>query len=203
MAPTSTHAVGVQGCLHADICPIRHRQRCTDGVLLCSDWVAEQRAAMAAAEAAAAAGGTIVEDEEDELVGPQLPEAAPGDRGNWGGALRPGMHSIVLQMFALRNISALRPSLKPASYVPRTNTCCLRACLRYVSDWLPCCESAGEGAAMAAYVQSGKRIPRRGEVGLRADEIERFESLGYVMSGSRHNRMNAIRIRKENQARRP
>ena len=59
----------------------------------------------------------------------------------------------------------------------------------------------GEGAAMAAYVQSGKRIPRRGEVGLRADEIERFESLGYVMSGSRHNRMNAIRIRKENQAR--
>ena len=54
---------------------------------------------------------------------------------------------------------------------------------------------------MAAYVQSGKRIPRRGEVGLRADEIERFESLGYVMSGSRHNRMNAIRIRKENQAR--
>ena len=56
---------------------------------------------------------------------------------------------------------------------------------------------------MAAYVQSGKRIPRRGEVGLRADEIERFESLGYVMSGSRHNRMNAIRIRKENQARLP
>jgi hypothetical protein len=56
---------------------------------------------------------------------------------------------------------------------------------------------------MAAYVQSGKRIPRRGEVGLRADEIERFESLGYVMSGSRHNRMNAIRIRKENQVRPP
>lgn len=52
---------------------------------------------------------------------------------------------------------------------------------------------------MAAYVQTGKRIPRRGEVGLRADEIERFESLGYVMSGSRHNRMNAVRIRKENQ----
>ena len=56
---------------------------------------------------------------------------------------------------------------------------------------------------MAAYVQTGKRIPRRGEVGLRADEIERFETLGYVMSGSRHNRMNAVRIRKENQVRQP
>ncbi|KAK9908297.1 hypothetical protein WJX75_005676 [Coccomyxa subellipsoidea] len=57
----------------------------------------------------------------------------------------------------------------------------------------------GEGEAMAAYVQSGKRIPRRGEVGLTADQISSFEDLGYVMSGSRHSRMNAIRIRKENQ----
>lgn len=52
---------------------------------------------------------------------------------------------------------------------------------------------------MAAYVQSGKRIPRRGEVGLSAGEIQKFEGLGYIMSGSRHSRMNAIRIRKENQ----
>ncbi|CAM8994730.1 unnamed protein product [Rhodiola kirilowii] len=57
----------------------------------------------------------------------------------------------------------------------------------------------GEGDAIAQYVQQGKRIPRRGEVGLSADEITKFESLGYVMSGSRHQRMNAIRIRKENQ----
>ncbi|KAJ6352411.1 hypothetical protein OIU76_001606 [Salix suchowensis] len=57
----------------------------------------------------------------------------------------------------------------------------------------------GEGDAIAQYVQQGKRIPRRGEVGLSADEIQRFENLGYVMSGSRHQRMNAIRIRKENQ----
>ncbi|KAF3495667.1 hypothetical protein DY000_02056926 [Brassica cretica] len=57
----------------------------------------------------------------------------------------------------------------------------------------------GEGDAIAQYVQQGKRIPRRGEVGLNADEIQRFEDLGYVMSGSRHQRMNAIRIRKENQ----
>lgn len=32
-----------------------------------------------------------------------------------------------------------------------------------------------------------------------ADEIERFEDLGYVMSGSRHARMNAVRMRKEGQ----
>ncbi|PRW59856.1 UPF0396 -like [Chlorella sorokiniana] len=57
----------------------------------------------------------------------------------------------------------------------------------------------GEGQAMAAYVQAGKRIPRRGEVGLDSTEIEKFEQIGYVMSGSRHSRMNAVRIRKENQ----
>ena len=57
----------------------------------------------------------------------------------------------------------------------------------------------GEGDRMAAYVQSGKRIPRRGEVGLSSDQISKFETLGYVMSGSRHSRMNAVRIRKENQ----
>lgn len=57
----------------------------------------------------------------------------------------------------------------------------------------------GEGAAMAAYVQDGKRIPRRGEIGLTSNEIEAFEQVGYVMSGSRHRRMEAVRLRKENQ----
>merc|ERR1711959_563732 len=57
----------------------------------------------------------------------------------------------------------------------------------------------GEGDAIAAFVQSGERIPRRGEVGLTTDQIEAFEDLGFVMSGSRHRRMNAVRIRKENQ----
>ncbi|KAG2279926.1 hypothetical protein Bca52824_051146 [Brassica carinata] len=42
----------------------------------------------------------------------------------------------------------------------------------------------GEGHAISQYVQQGKHIPRRGEVVLNADEIQR---------------MNAIRIRKENQ----
>merc|ERR1712066_735164 len=57
----------------------------------------------------------------------------------------------------------------------------------------------GEGDAMAEYVKSGMRIPRRGEVGITAEAIENLASLGYVMSGSRHRRMNSVRIRKENQ----
>ncbi|KAL7636204.1 UNVERIFIED_CONTAM: hypothetical protein RMT77_012961 [Armadillidium vulgare] len=57
----------------------------------------------------------------------------------------------------------------------------------------------GEGAAMAAFIAEGKRIPRRGEIGLTSDEIEQFENVGYVMSGSRHRRMEAVRLRKENQ----
>ena len=43
----------------------------------------------------------------------------------------------------------------------------------------------GEGAAMAAYIAEGKRIPRRGEIGLESEEIVAYEEAGYVMSGSR------------------
>jgi NF-kappa-B-activating protein C-terminal domain len=57
----------------------------------------------------------------------------------------------------------------------------------------------GEGQAIAQYVQNNLRIPRRGEIGYSGDDIEHFETSGYVMSGSRHQRMNAVRIRKENQ----
>ncbi|KAL0590054.1 hypothetical protein ABG067_001694 [Albugo candida] len=57
----------------------------------------------------------------------------------------------------------------------------------------------GEGAAIAQFVQKNMRIPRRGEVGWNGQEIEQLEDLGYVMSGSRHKKMNAVRIRKENQ----
>ncbi|XP_035223541.1 NKAP family protein CG6066-like [Stegodyphus dumicola] len=52
---------------------------------------------------------------------------------------------------------------------------------------------------MAAYVAEGKRIPRRGEIGLTSEQIQAFEAVGYVMSGSRHRRMEAVRLRKENQ----
>ncbi|WFD05370.1 hypothetical protein MVES1_000700 [Malassezia vespertilionis] len=57
----------------------------------------------------------------------------------------------------------------------------------------------GEGMAMASYVQDGKRIPRRGEIGLDTERIQALERAGYVMSGSRHQAMNAVRTRKENQ----
>lgn len=57
----------------------------------------------------------------------------------------------------------------------------------------------GEGKALAEFVKKNERIPRRGEVGYDGDKIGEFESLGYVMSGSRHRRMEAVRKRKENQ----
>ena len=38
-----------------------------------------------------------------------------------------------------------------------------------------------------------------GEIGLTSEEISTFEDSGYVMSGSRHRRMEAVRLRKENQ----
>lgn len=57
----------------------------------------------------------------------------------------------------------------------------------------------GEGAAMAAFVAEGKRIPRRGEIGLTSEQIEDYERQGYVMSGKRHRRMEAVRLRKESQ----
>ena len=49
---------------------------------------------------------------------------------------------------------------------------------------------------MSQFVESGQRIPRRGEIGLSSEQIENFEASGYVMSGSRHRRMNAVRMRK-------
>ena len=45
---------------------------------------------------------------------------------------------------------------------------------------------------MAQYVKEGKRIPRRGEIGLTSDEIATFESSGYVMSGSRYGNASTV-----------
>ena len=50
----------------------------------------------------------------------------------------------------------------------------------------------GEGAAMAAYIAEGKRIPRRGEIGLTSDEIQSYEEQGYVMSGSRSDNLSIL-----------
>jgi hypothetical protein len=52
---------------------------------------------------------------------------------------------------------------------------------------------------MAAFVQKGERIPRRGEIGIDPAKIASYEAAGFVMSGSRHVRMNAVRQRKEAQ----
>ena len=52
---------------------------------------------------------------------------------------------------------------------------------------------------MAKFVAEGQRIPRRGEVGIDAQQINDLEAVGFVMSGSRHKMMNAVRMRKENQ----
>ena len=64
------------------------------GIVPRSEWVQDYRKAMEAGAAAAAAAAGVDNDEEEEeeaFVGPQPPEGvAPGDRGNWGGALRPG-----------------------------------------------------------------------------------------------------------------
>lgn len=122
----------------------------------------------------------ITNQDEDDVVGPQPPKALAMTQRDFGGALLPG-----------------------------------------------------EGSAMAAFVEEGKRIPRRGEIGLTSDEIAHYEDEGFVMSGSRcglvfdkfplffphsisrlslsdaamlilrlhtrHRRMEAVRLRKENQ----
>lgn len=82
----------------------------------------------------------------------------------------------------------------PSASKPSINSFSTAKPAKYGSDLMP-----GEGTAMAGFVASGQRIPRRGEIGLDSSEITRFESAGYVMSGSRHHLMNAVRMRKENQ----
>ena len=82
----------------------------------------------------------------------------------------------------------------PSASKPSINSFSTSKPAKYGNDLMP-----GEGTAMAGFVASGQRIPRRGEIGLESAEITRFESAGYVMSGSRHHLMNAVRMRKENQ----
>jgi hypothetical protein len=81
------------------------------------------------------------------------------------------------------------------AYVPlRSPTPCLDILTARFKDMLP-----GEAEAMAAYAASGQRIPRRGEIGIDASRIEEFEASGFVMSGNRHKKMTAVRLKKENQ----
>ena len=82
----------------------------------------------------------------------------------------------------------------PAAHKPPSKLQIFSSKSNYGVDMMP-----GEGAAMASFVAGGERIPRRGEIGLTSEEISKLESTGYVMSGSRHRLMNAVRMRKENQ----
>ncbi|EAN32521.2 Ras-induced vulval development antagonist family protein [Theileria parva strain Muguga] len=75
---------------------------------------------------------------------------------------------------------------------PLKNSTSLDFKVSYGGELMP-----GEGDAIAQYIQKGKRIPRRGEVGLTTEQIENFEKIGYVMSGSRHRAINRMRIKKE------
>ncbi|KAJ2357653.1 hypothetical protein GGF43_001329 [Coemansia sp. RSA 2618] len=57
----------------------------------------------------------------------------------------------------------------------------------------------GKGQAMAANYQAVDRIPRRGEIGMDLNKIERLESAGYVMSGNRYSRVSDVNVRREGQ----
>lgn len=82
-----------------------------------------------------------------------------------------------------------RQEREPERSEPKT----LQGDPRYDVPMLP-----GEASAILPYIQSGKRIPRRGEIGLDSETISRFEKAGYVMSGSRNAYMTAMRMKKEN-----
>lgn len=92
------------------------------------------------------------------------------------------------------DFDVIRVKAPTAPSKPSINSFSSSKATRYGGDLMP-----GEGSAMADFIAKGQRIPRRGEIGLDSSEIARFESAGYVMSGSRHHLMNAVRMRKENQ----
>lgn len=153
----------------------------------------------------------LLYEEENTVVGPTLPESATGmaGRADYGGALLPGEgdrckagggkgeRGGFVSLWddgrgAIRGRRGGGPWIMyPAWVPPHIQAVVCAVGLKHNSNLCAC--------RMAAYVQSGKRIPRRGEVGLTSDQISKYEDLGYVMSGSRHSRMNAVRIRKENQ----
>lgn len=92
---------------------------------------------------------------------------------------------IIFKNSRLNNVGESKSSLKSGALVGKVSV---------GTDLLP-----GEGDSMLRFIEQKKRIPQRGEIGLSAEQIESFERAGYVMSGSRHRTMNAVRLRKENQ----
>ncbi|CAG5113535.1 Oidioi.mRNA.OKI2018_I69.chr2.g7633.t1.cds [Oikopleura dioica] len=57
----------------------------------------------------------------------------------------------------------------------------------------------GQGVQLAEIIDEQSRIPRRGEVGHSEADIDHYENAGYIMSGNRHRRMEAVRLKKESQ----
>ena len=137
-----------------------------------------------------------VEDEEDFIIGPAIPDHLvkkdePMVLPDWDITKDPRFVILFSIVDSKREI-----------YI---HSCSVKADLFFIFIFLNYFFSIkkdmlrGEAAAMAAYVAQGKRIPRRGEIGLSSEEISTFEKVGYVMSGTRHKAMEATRLRKENQ----
>ncbi|KAJ2567972.1 hypothetical protein GGH12_000103 [Coemansia sp. RSA 1822] len=60
-------------------------------------------------------------------------------------------------------------------------------------------DRSGEGMLSSGFMQSGDRIPRRGEIGMDLNKIEQWENAGYVMSGNRRSRVNDTHVHREGQ----
>jgi hypothetical protein len=73
--------------------------------------------------------------------------------------------------------------------------------IKFESDRDKKFNSDKEAQMYAQLVQQGKRcLVRGGQIGLSNEEIERYESLGYVMSGERHKKtFQPIKVKKEGQ----
>lgn len=142
-------------------------------------------------------------DDEEDIVGPRPPpkESALDER-SYGGALMPGEGTAIASFVqkgqvkcivgsGVKNDHTTRVPLREAK--PNDSVQSLMFLISTHFFPFPPLPSPPFSSL------TGMRIPRRGEVGLTSNQISAFEQEGYVMSGSRHQRMNAIRIRKENQ----
>ena len=60
--------------------------------------------------------------------------------------------------------------------------------MKFTPEYSPCLllkDIFLKGEAMAAYIAEGKRIPRRGEIGLTSDEITAYEDVSTCLFGCR------------------
>jgi hypothetical protein len=196
--------VSMHTCFMRTLAPFSHSHTHTQECELFRAWAeVEEAKAVAAAEAAAAEAGEAAEEE----VGPVLPGQAllAKAKAQMGGFLLPGEGDRCVCARARRLCVCMwwgrggGHACMHACVVGRACTGCVRACVR------ACCGGAAGACPpppahtptrrahssnttrartrhphhrMLEYVASGKRIPRRGEVGLSSDQIEHFEQVG-------------------------